>query len=135
VGYYQNGFTYFSEILPEDYVPYMEYKPSMGAYQWIGAGRDSDHRLVTLCSLWLERGADRSCAKVMQEQRIQVEPPSIPPVDPAPPPPRGPAVQPTSHRDRQLFRIQVKILYVLNETLLFFVQNQNDFFIFYLKKI
>ncbi|KAL1138746.1 hypothetical protein AAG570_008808 [Ranatra chinensis] len=93
------------EILPDDYVPYMEYKPTCGAYQWIGAGRDSDHRLVMLCSVWLERGADRTCstATIVTATATPFETPI--------PLPRGPAVQPTSQRDRELFRIQEKQRY------------------------
>lgn len=40
---------------PEDYVPYVEYKPQLLIYQWIGAGRDSDQHLNPLCDFWLQR--------------------------------------------------------------------------------
>lgn len=40
---------------PEDYVPYIEYKPQLNIYQWIGAGRDSDNHLLALCHYWLSR--------------------------------------------------------------------------------
>ncbi|KMZ04784.1 nuclear factor related to kappa-B-binding protein [Drosophila simulans] len=39
--------------VPADYVPYIEHKTQLGIYQWIGAGRDSDARLVSLCQFWL----------------------------------------------------------------------------------
>ncbi|XP_017461539.1 PREDICTED: nuclear factor related to kappa-B-binding protein-like, partial [Rhagoletis zephyria] len=41
--------------LPEEYVPYIEFKPQQNIFQWIGAGRDSDTRLSTLCNFWLQR--------------------------------------------------------------------------------
>lgn len=41
------------EWQPEDFVPFIEYKPSLDTYQWIGAGRDSDTRLGELCKCWL----------------------------------------------------------------------------------
>lgn len=41
------------EWQPEDFVPFIEYKPSLDTYQWIGAGRDSDNRLGELCNSWL----------------------------------------------------------------------------------
>lgn len=40
---------------PEDFVPYIEYKPNLNIYQWIGAGRDSDQNLKPLCEFWLKR--------------------------------------------------------------------------------
>lgn len=40
---------------PEDFVPYVEYKPQLLIYQWIGAGRDSDQHLNPLCDFWLQR--------------------------------------------------------------------------------
>ncbi|XP_034664989.1 LOW QUALITY PROTEIN: nuclear factor related to kappa-B-binding protein [Drosophila subobscura] len=39
--------------LPAEYVPYIEHKTVLNIYQWIGAGRDSDARLCTLCQYWL----------------------------------------------------------------------------------
>lgn len=43
---------------PEDFVPYIEYKPQLNIYQWIGAGRDSDNHLLALCQYWLSRRYD-----------------------------------------------------------------------------
>ncbi|XP_022223244.2 nuclear factor related to kappa-B-binding protein [Drosophila obscura] len=40
--------------LPAEYVPYIEHKTMLNIYQWIGAGRDSDARLCTLCQYWLK---------------------------------------------------------------------------------
>lgn len=39
-------------------MPYIEYKPQIRSYQWIGAGRDSDSHLLNLCSHWLDRKDD-----------------------------------------------------------------------------
>ncbi|XP_050542288.1 nuclear factor related to kappa-B-binding protein isoform X2 [Daktulosphaira vitifoliae] len=44
---------HFPEWQPEDFVPFIEYKPNLDTYQWIGAGRDSDSRLGELCKCWL----------------------------------------------------------------------------------
>lgn len=43
---------------PDDYVPYIEFKPKLHIYQWIGAGRDSDQHLKQLCEYWLTRRED-----------------------------------------------------------------------------
>lgn len=40
---------------PDDFVPYVEFKPNLSIYQWIGASRDSDQRLKQLCEYWLTR--------------------------------------------------------------------------------
>lgn len=40
---------------PDDFVPYLEFKPQLNIYQWIGAGRDSDARMTTLSYYWLSR--------------------------------------------------------------------------------
>ena len=40
---------------PDDFVPYLEFKCSLNIYQWIGAGRDSDQRMKSLCQYWLSR--------------------------------------------------------------------------------
>lgn len=40
---------------PDDFVPYVEFKPNLNIYQWIGAGRDSDQHLKQLCEYWLTR--------------------------------------------------------------------------------
>ncbi|XP_053687977.1 nuclear factor related to kappa-B-binding protein isoform X2 [Sabethes cyaneus] len=40
---------------PDDFVPYIEYKVQLNIYQWIGASRDSDYRLLDLCNYWLTR--------------------------------------------------------------------------------
>ncbi|KAG5682107.1 hypothetical protein PVAND_011486 [Polypedilum vanderplanki] len=40
---------------PEDFVPYLEFKSNLNIYQWIGAGRDSDARMLNLYKYWLSR--------------------------------------------------------------------------------
>lgn len=40
---------------PDEFVPYIEYKPHLQIYQWIGAGRDNDQHLRPLCEYWLKR--------------------------------------------------------------------------------
>lgn len=52
---------------PEGFVPYLEFKSHLNIYQWIGAGRDGDHRMVNLNQYWLSRQNDmgvRNKAKV-----------------------------------------------------------------------
>ncbi|XP_012161990.1 uncharacterized protein LOC101457654 [Ceratitis capitata] len=48
---------------PDEYVPYIEFKPQQNIFQWIGAGRDSDARLLTLCNFWLQRRCETSDRK------------------------------------------------------------------------
>lgn len=102
-----------SEPLPEDYVPYMEWKVTVKQYQWIGAGRDSDHRLVALCSVWGEKSScnSSSSATVPPSSSSNVINNSIVQTSSGPPAPRGPAVQPTSVQDRIIFRQQEKQRY------------------------
>lgn len=40
---------------PDDFVPYLEFKSQLNIYQWIGAGRDSNVRMKSLCQYWLSR--------------------------------------------------------------------------------
>lgn len=40
---------------PQHFVPYLEFKSQMNIYQWIGAGRDSDARMLSLNQYWLSR--------------------------------------------------------------------------------
>ncbi|KAK9512387.1 hypothetical protein O3M35_000828 [Rhynocoris fuscipes] len=118
------------DCVPDDYVPYMEWKANVGAYQWIGAGRDSDHRLVALCDIWL----NPSLAK-QQPKEIAVKPVTtttggtsnlkisgnrtnncghIGTTTPSrshhsrSESSRPPALKPSSPKDRELFRIQEK---------------------------
>lgn len=40
---------------PQHFVPYLEFKSQLNIYQWIGAGRDSDGRMLSLNQYWLSR--------------------------------------------------------------------------------
>ncbi|XP_034488895.1 nuclear factor related to kappa-B-binding protein [Drosophila innubila] len=57
--------------LPAEYVPYIEHKTQLGIYQWIGAGRDSDARLQTLCQYWLQRRKEEIGVQQLQQQQQQ----------------------------------------------------------------
>ena len=48
---------------PDDFVPYIEYKHQLSIYQWIGASRDSDNRLIPLCQYWLSRKNEMGVSK------------------------------------------------------------------------
>lgn len=57
VGVLQSAVNFLSgnlQELPEDFVPYIEYKQHLDVYQWIGAGRDTDAHLTPLAQYWLE---------------------------------------------------------------------------------
>lgn len=43
---------------PQHFVPYLEFKSQMNIYQWIGAGRDNDVRMLNLNQYWLSRHND-----------------------------------------------------------------------------
>lgn len=55
---------------PDDFVPYIEFKPNLSIYQWIGAGRDSDQHLKQLCEYWLTR---RSEMGIKLQVKIEAE--------------------------------------------------------------
>ncbi|KAL7728357.1 hypothetical protein ACLKA6_007450 [Drosophila palustris] len=80
--------------LPAEYVPYIEHKTQLGIYQWIGAGRDSDARLQTLCQYWLQRRkvdiGVQQLPQLASQQQQQLSP-IIPAMDATPTPaPRCP---------------------------------------------
>lgn len=54
--------------LPEDFVPYIEYKQNVDVYQWIGAGRDTDAHLTPLAQYWLEHRNDVKLPIVAKQQ-------------------------------------------------------------------
>ncbi|XP_055630611.1 uncharacterized protein LOC129771214 isoform X2 [Toxorhynchites rutilus septentrionalis] len=55
---------------PDDFVPYIEYKIQLNIYQWIGASRDSDHRLLDLCQYWLGRKDDMGMKSLSRPPKI-----------------------------------------------------------------
>lgn len=55
------------DLLPSEYVPYVEYKSSLDIYQWIGAGRDSDAKLTLLCVSWL-KNKDQVAVRVVEDE-------------------------------------------------------------------
>ncbi|XP_072385237.1 uncharacterized protein [Diabrotica undecimpunctata] len=71
---------------PDDFVPYMEYKANLDVYQWIGAGRDSDQLLSTLCNFWLEHKSEsKEISPIKEELDVDITDRSS-----SPPPPRFP---------------------------------------------
>lgn len=57
------------DLLPPEYVPYVEYKSNLDIYQWIGAGRDSDAKLTVLCVTWL-KNKDDVAARVVEDESL-----------------------------------------------------------------
>lgn len=72
---------------PDDFVPYMEYKVSLDVYQWIGAGRDSDALLSSICTFWLEHRTENKQLSPCKDNEIEVD---IIDRSSTPPPPRFP---------------------------------------------
>uniref|UniRef100_A0A1A9X1J7 DEUBAD domain-containing protein n=1 Tax=Glossina brevipalpis TaxID=37001 RepID=A0A1A9X1J7_9MUSC len=61
--------------LPDEYVPYIEFKAQINIYQWIGAGRDSDNRLSSWCKMWIEKRRQQSDRTVpfIQNSELKIE--------------------------------------------------------------
>lgn len=72
---------------PDDFVPYMEYKVSLDVYQWIGAGRDSDALLSSICTFWLEHRTENKQLSPNKDNEIEID---IIDRSSTPPPPRFP---------------------------------------------
>lgn len=53
---------------PDDFVPYIEFKPNLNIHQWIGAGRDSDQHLKHLCEYWLNRRNDMGTRPPLKQE-------------------------------------------------------------------
>ncbi|GFS69862.1 putative r-kappa-b [Trichonephila clavipes] len=84
-------------ILPETFVPYLDYKEKQQQWQWIGSGRDSDEQMYELCQQWLDNKDDISCDILETSQG-------------SPPPPRvttGWTVRPTLEEEKRIYRQQV----------------------------
>lgn len=79
---------------PEDFVPYLELKPLLNEYQWIGAGRDSDNLLSPLFHYWIEHREEMTNANKNQVVAVQsqlvVETEQASELPKSPPPPRWP---------------------------------------------
>ncbi|CAG9819612.1 unnamed protein product [Phaedon cochleariae] len=58
---------------PDDFVPYMEYKSSLDVYQWIGAGRDSDNLLSSICNFWLEHRSENKSVSPAKDSEIDMD--------------------------------------------------------------
>ncbi|GFU28334.1 nuclear factor related to kappa-B-binding protein [Nephila pilipes] len=88
-------------ILPETFVPYLDYKEKQQQWQWIGSGRDSDEQMYDLCQQWLDSKDDISCDILETSQG-------------SPPPPRvttGWTVRPTLDEEKRIYRQQECIRY------------------------
>ncbi|KAK9885726.1 hypothetical protein WA026_012495 [Henosepilachna vigintioctopunctata] len=95
--------------LPNDFVPYLEYKQLINAYQWIGAGRDSDSLLAPLCVFWLEHRDELKTVKQKEEVDIEISDRAQ-----TPPPPRCPTnwtVRKANQEDIERFQEQEKRRY------------------------
>lgn len=58
---------------PDDFVPYMEYKIQVDMYQWIGAGRDSDGLLTSLCQFWLEHRSETKAMSPFSKEKDDLD--------------------------------------------------------------
>ncbi|KAG0411659.1 hypothetical protein HPB47_011207 [Ixodes persulcatus] len=88
-------------VLPENFVPYLDYKEKQQQWQWIGAGRDSDLQSLALCQHWLQG-------------REQVAPDALDASQGSPPPPKCTTdwtVRPTTDEERGDYRSQECIRY------------------------
>ncbi|KAH8278703.1 hypothetical protein KR018_007519 [Drosophila ironensis] len=94
--------------LPVDYVPYIEHKAQLGIYQWIGAGRDSDARLLGLCHNWLRTQKEEQLSPVLSSSAMAAALTDATPT----PPPRSPTtwtVRTASQAEIQEFQRQERI--------------------------
>lgn len=86
-------------VLPENFVPYLDYKEKQQQWQWIGAGRDSDVQSLALCQHWLQG---------------QVAPDALDASQGSPPPPKCTTdwtVRPTTDEERGHYRSQECVRY------------------------
>nr|CAD7400673.1 unnamed protein product [Timema cristinae] len=103
----------YPDAQPDDFVPYLEYKPHLVAYQWIGAGRDTDTHLMPLCQHWLDHREEMLVRPIKEEEGVEEvgegEERAC-----SPPPPRYPttwSVRSTSSEEKELFREQERLRY------------------------
>ncbi|CAN7984586.1 unnamed protein product [Ixodes hexagonus] len=88
-------------VLPENFVPYLDYKEKQQQWQWIGAGRDSDLQSQALCDHWLQG-------------REQVATDALDASQGSPPPPKCTTdwtVRPTTDEERGDYRNQECVRY------------------------
>ncbi|KAG8183464.1 hypothetical protein JTE90_002846 [Oedothorax gibbosus] len=88
-------------ILPETFVPFLDYKEKQQQWQWIGSGRDSDEQMFELCQQWLDNKDDISSDILEISQG-------------SPPPPRmitGWTVSPSSEEEKTIYHLQECIRY------------------------
>ena len=45
-------------VIPENFVPYLDFKERVQQWRWIGAGRDSDEKMGQLFKHWLSNKKD-----------------------------------------------------------------------------
>ncbi|XP_070392903.1 nuclear factor related to kappa-B-binding protein isoform X6 [Dermacentor albipictus] len=86
-------------LLPEDFVPYLDYKEKQQQWQWIGAGRDSDTQTHALCQHWLQGREPMDALEASQG---------------SPPPPKSTTdwtVRPTTDHERSHYRTQECVRY------------------------
>lgn len=98
---------------PDDFVPYMEHKPQLDAYQWIGAGRDSDPLLSPLARYWLDRRNETNTPAGAREKTDDNDP-ELADRAQTPPPPRCPtawAVRKAEPEEIRSFREQERRRY------------------------
>lgn len=75
-GLLKSAINFLSGNFPEqpvEFVPYIEYKPQLDMYQWIGAGRDSDTLLSPLAQYWLEHRNEVKNATQKEEKETEIE--------------------------------------------------------------
>lgn len=88
-------------ILPDNFVPYLDYKEKQQQWQWIGAGRDSDTQVLALCQHWLQHREDVAMDALEATQG-------------SPPPPKSITdwtVRPTTDEERLRYRDQECVRY------------------------
>lgn len=108
---------------PDDFVPYLEFKSQLNIYQWIGAGRDSDTRMTSLCHYWLSRRNEMGIKatnmmkhKVLSKTHVSPEKNEENHLQQAVPPPNARCrtnwkVQPATNEDIQKFQAQERQRY------------------------
>lgn len=97
---------------PDEFVPYLEYKPMLQSYQWIGAGRDSDNHLSSLCQYWLDHRDEIIIPTNSHIQDLNVI--EMPDKPQTPPPPRCPTqwtVRKAEQEEVGRFREQERLRY------------------------